>query len=441
MDLSSYISRFLGVKDISIENIDFFESEFKVVIHGKHTLAENICCKCENKLTGIHSWQSRILRAAPLGIYQTVLIKLKYPRGFCEACSSVRTCRINWINKRCPSMSCGYSEIAGRWMEETTCEATGRILKHNSRTLWRLDQWRMRQMLFELKIPEDIDCTYLSADEVHSRNVKLNRKNLWSKKTEQVYITNLVSFKDSKVLWNAQGRNKASLDECLAKLTSAQKDKCEYFCTDIHKPFIASVKENLPAAKIAIDRFHLAQLLTDAMDALRKSEFKKQEKGSIMRPMLHPTRRFILVSKPKDRSEAESKWLEKLRQLNENIHTGLLLVEYFYIALSCTEVIEFRKNLLSWYQLVRQSKIKQFNKIAATIRRYRKYIENYIVSRLTTAVSEGINNKIKVLKRVGYSYPNTKSFQLKILQRCGYLNHYDMNTDHLFYSWYDVQTT
>lgn len=436
MDTCEIISRFLAIKDIKIKNMEINDSEFRITINARSTASEKTCCKCESALKGVHSWQERTVRAAPLGIYQNVVINLEYPRGFCGSCNCVRTSRIKWINKRCPSLSCGYSEVAGRWMEETTCEAVGRIFEHNSKSLWRLDQWRMRQMLFELKVPENVDCQYLSADEVHCRNVKLDRKSIWSKKTEQVYITNLVSYKDRKVLWNAPGRDKASLDECLNKLSTEQKESCEYFCTDIHKPFMASVSSNLPNAKLAIDRFHLAQLLTDGMDALRKTEFDKQDKGTPMRHMLQPTRRFILVAKPKDRSAAEQKWLEKLRSLNENIHTGMLLVEYFYLALGCTEVREFRKNLLSWYQLVRSSRLRQFAKVAQTIRRYRREIENYIESRLTTAVSEGINNKIKVLKRVAYTYKNPKSFQLKILQRCGYLNHYDMNTDGLFYSWY-----
>ncbi len=182
MDISECISRFLGLKEVFIEKVDFFDAEFKIVITAKQSTTKNICCKCENLTKGIHSWQSRKVKAAPLGIYQTVIIKLSYPRSYCEACCSVRTSRVSWINKRCPSLSCGFSEVAGRWMEETTCEATSRIFKHNSRTLWRLDQWRMRQMLFELKLPEDIDCTYLSADEVHNRNIKTNRQFVGSRK-------------------------------------------------------------------------------------------------------------------------------------------------------------------------------------------------------------------------------------------------------------------
>ncbi|MBK7892232.1 MAG: transposase [Bdellovibrionales bacterium] len=74
-----------------------------------------------------------------------------------------------------------------------------------------------------------------------------------------------------------------------------------------------------------------------------------------------------------------------------------------------------------------------FLKFAKTIRKYRRNIEAYITSRLTTAVAEGLNNKIKVLRRMGYGYTNPTSYCRKILQRCGYLNHLSINTDEFFY--------
>ena len=49
------------------------------------------------------------------------------------------------------------------------------------------------------------------------------------------------------------------------------------------------------------------------------------------------------------------------------------------------------------------------------------------------AVIEELNNKIKVLKRMGYGYSNPLSFMRKILQRCGYLNHLSINTDEFYY--------
>ncbi len=53
--------------------------------------------------------------------------------------------------------------------------------------------------------------------------------------------------------------------------------------------------------------------------------------------------------------------------------------------------------------MVRESKIQSFLKFSRLIRKYLKLIEVYFESRLTTAVSEELNNKIKVLKRMAFS--------------------------------------
>ena len=82
---------------------------------------------------------------------------------------------------------------------------------------------------------------------------------------------------------------------------------------------------------------------------------------------------------------------------------------------------------------MREAKLSPLRRYAKTIRSYRKEIENYIQSRLTTAVSEGLNNKIKMLKRAAGGYKTPLYFRNKILQRCGYLNHLYIPTDHLLY--------
>lgn len=138
--------------------------------------------------------------------------------------------------------------------------------------------------------------------------------------------------------------------------------------------------------------------------------------------MLHGTRRFILVERDKDLSKDDQKRLKRLRDLNQNIHTAMLLVEYFHAVLDKKNVTEFRKALNLWYGLVKESKLKPLQTFARLVRKYRLNIETYIRSHLTTAVSEGLNTKIKVLKRMGYGYTNEKSFMNKILQRCGFLH-------------------
>ena len=245
----------------------------------------------------------------------------------------------------------------------------------------------------------------------------------------------MVSPKHGKVIANALGRDSVSLEECLLKLSPEQLLSVNKFAVDMHEPFMLVIRSECPNADICVDRFHLAQKVNEAFDKVRKTEFKKakQTNNEFAENMLEPHRRFILMAREKNLSFTEKKMLDKLRDTNKEIHIGMLLVEYFHRALDKATVLSFRKALTAWYLVVRESKLKPFLKLAKTIRRYRKQIEAYILSGLTTAVAEGLNNKIKTLKKMAYGYSNKQSFLRKILQRCGFLNHQHINTDDLFY--------
>ena len=111
----------------------------------------------------------------------------------------------------------------------------------------------------------------------------------------------------------------------------------------------------------------------------------------------------------------------------------MLIVDEFHKVLEEKGVGPFRKRLARWYRLIRQARLKPLTTFALKVRKYRMNIEAYIRSNLTTAISEGLNNKIRVLKAMAYGYTNEKSFMNKILQRCGFLNAKWMDTKLLFF--------
>jgi transposase len=54
--------------------------------------------------------------------------------------------------------------------------------------------------------------------------------------------------------------------------------------------------------------------------------------------------------------------------------------------------------------------------------RKRHYILKFFLHRIASAISEGLNNKIKRLKRMAYGYKDVNYFLLKIHQHCGLLS-------------------
>lgn len=433
MDIWKVIAEFLGIQGVFFEDIKQYRKEHKALLRVRLKGSHCFCKACGLELGNIKDWQFKKVQGPSMGIYQQIFITVFFPRAWCEGCRKHRPAHIPWIHNMFPSMTCGFTELAGRMMEETTCRAASRLLGSSARKMWELDEYRMKTMLQYMRLPNDVDLSFLSADEVHFLTLRRERKSIFSKKYEPKFITNLVSYVDSKVLFNASGRGKEALEECFKVLSPGQRLCVEKVAVDMHDPFISAIKAHLPNAEVCVDRFHLTQSLNRCFDEVRRSELKKA-KDQFTQGMLAPSRRFVLVGKDKRLSKGDEKLLDKLRRLNANIHNAMLLVEYFHHMLQRKSIPPFRKELLQWYCLVRESKLKPFRRLAKLIRKYRSNIEAYILTRLTTSVSEGINNKIKTLKRMAYNYTNEFSFRMKVLQRCGYLNSYWINTDKWLYT-------
>jgi len=437
MDIKNLLINALGMQteEVVFENFEMNTQDLTLSITLRQQRKSCTCPECHKPLYGIKQWKKRKLWGIPLGIFHKVEVVFYQLQGACGECLKHRLAFSRFIHPRFKQMTTAFSEYCGRWMEETTCAAVERMTGCPSMSLWRLDQWRMKEMKRNFTLPDELPVSLMSADEVHMYTHRPPKtrfdKGTWDKK----FITNLVSYDLSKVITNARGRSARTLQSCFKQLGPELCKKIKFIAVDMHDGFIKAAAMHCPNAKIAVDRFHVAQALNEAFDEVRKSELEKakQDNDLFQKEMLMPSKKFILTEKKKDLSKNDQSRLEKLRKLNQNIHTAMLLMEYFHRILDKTKIKDFRSGVKLWEELVVESKLIPFTDFLKTVKKYQERIETYISSRLTTAVSEGLNNKIKVLKRVGYTYTNQESFQNKILQRCGLLNSRNIGTNHWFF--------
>ena len=440
MDINMVLCEALGFQDLIIKDVKFIkEDKLRAVVSAELPLRAARCNHCDHKFYEVHQWQTKTLKVPPIGFYQQVTLNLRYPRGICSLCLKVQPAKLNGIHPKFKGLSYSFVELSGRMMEDATCAAASRWFNCSPSLMWKIDQWRMNHLKdHHYKIPNDIDCSYMSADEVHfltKRNFK--RASPFSPRWRPEFITNLVCTKHSKVLSNAAGRDSKALRSCLQELTPEQLTSIDFFAIDMNPGYFSILKKLCPKAKICVDRFHLVQMMNKYIDKVRSQEYRiaMRNKDSFQMTMLGPSRRFLIMENRNNKAASveEANMLGKLKAINDNIHNALIITDYFHKILDHKSITKFRKSLAKWYQIIRQSKSKIFREFALKVRKYRKNIEGYIQSNLTTAISEGLNNKIKVLRRSGYNYTNKKSYQNKILQRCGFLNSRFIDTNYLFW--------
>lgn len=160
-------------------------------------------------------------------------------------------------------------------MEETTIAAVERMTGCPSMSLWRLDQWRMKALKKMFEIPTDMPMKFVSADEVHMRTIRPKEARFDKSKWDKKFITNLVSCDLAKIVANASGRSSRSLTSCLKQIPESIREKIKFIAVDMHDGYINTATKLCPHAKIAVDRFHVAEALNRAFDELRKQEFEK----------------------------------------------------------------------------------------------------------------------------------------------------------------------
>ena len=107
--------------------------------------------------------------------------------------------------------------------------------------------------------------------------------------------------------------------------------------------------------------------------------------------------------------------------INKPLAKAYLLKEDFEAFYACEGREDAKKFLTQWMMRCRESRLDPFIKLAKRIKRWSAGILSYFDHRITNGVAEGINNKIKVLKRRSYGFRDEEYFFLKIINACGAL--------------------
>ena len=108
--------------------------------------------------------------------------------------------------------------------------------------------------------------------------------------------------------------------------------------------------------------------------------------------------------------------IKEILEISDELKRGYNLKELFLDIINHAVYEEAEVQLKNWIDICKKSKIEEFIEASGTIERWLEYIVNsFIDKRYSNGFTEGINNKIKVIKRNGYGYRNFKFFRKRIL--------------------------
>lgn len=171
---------------------------------------------------------------------------------------------------------------------------------------------------------------------------------------------------------------------------------------DLSPAFISGIQEHFPKAKITFDRFHVKKLLNEAMDTVRKNERKEHE--------ILKNHKYTFLKNNSNLTKRQREERELLINLLPNLGEAYRLKELFDDFWEMKDVDEATGFLAYWTDLVVDSGIQPLIKFTNTLKSHWSGIVNFIKSRISNGVLEGINSKIQLAKKRARGYRNINNF-------------------------------
>lgn len=224
------------------------------------------------------------------------------------------------------------------------------------------------------------------------------------------YMTVFSDIGSGRIIHAVEGRKREDIFPFLQRLKKEAKN-LKAIAMDMSTAYISAVQEFLPHVDIVFDHFHVNALMNKALDEIRKEE---QQKLNENEEKVLKGNRFLLLKNYENLEKDDQSRLEAILQVNEPLFKAHALKEQFRLFWSLSSAEKASEFLDQWISDALATGIKKLKKMAETLDRHRTGLLNYFKHRINNAGAEGLNNKIKTMKRQAYGFRDMGYFKLRL---------------------------
>ena len=384
----NFITQLLNLKEIKVTKISHDDSSVRIYITTKPR--EHTCPNCGAKTSKIHDYREQVIKDLPLQFKHTYLV----------------------LRKRRYACSCGKRFYESYDFLPRYYRMTNRLAYFICQQLTKLTSLTSVAKTCNVSVSTVIRIfNYINYDAPSLPKVLCIDEFKGNAETGK-YQCILVDGERNKVLDIIPDRCQSDLVSYFKRFSRKERNNVRFFVCDMWQPYVDLAKVFFPNAKIIIDKYHFIRHVTWAIESVRKRIQKTMP--SNLRKYYKRSRKLILTRYHKLKDENKEA-VDLMLLYNDDLRIAHRLKEWFYgicqsdkYSYQCTE-------LAKWIENAESSGIPEFEKCAATYRRWYKEIKNAFKYGYTNGPTEGFNNKIKVLKRISYGLKNFYRFRNRIL--------------------------
>ena len=263
-------------------------------------------------------------------------------------------------------------------------------------------QLEMEYMQMQLDLAGEPDPRYIGIDEI---GVRKGHK----------YKIVVSDLEKRRAIWmGGDGRREEDMAKFFHWLGPKKSARIRLALMDMWKPFRNATRAFAPQAAIVFDKFHIISHLNDALDEVRRREYKRLS-GEQRRYI--KGQRYTLLSRKENLTLAGRTSLRLLLKNNRRLHVAYLLKEQFGQLWDYRGEGWARRFFDHWKAALRWQRLAPFEKFANMIERHWDGIAAWCTQdiELPMGFVEGLNNKIRVFQRRAYGLRDAEYLRLKTL--------------------------
>ncbi|MEZ6154109.1 MAG: ISL3 family transposase [Pirellulaceae bacterium] len=224
-----------------------------------------------------------------------------------------------------------------------------------------------------------------------------------------------------RLLWLGPDRTAKTLLRFFRFLGKDRSQALRFVCSDMWQAYLKVIAKKAPQAIHILDRFHVMQKLSRAIDLVRAAEVKRL-KADGYEPILKRGR-WLLLKRPENLTDKQAVKMSELLQYNLKSVRSYIMKEDFQQFWQYTYVAWADRYLDQWCTRAMRSKIEPMKSVAKTFRQKRELMLNWFRAegQLSSGVVEGFNNKLKLITRKSYGFRTQEAYENALYHNLGAL--------------------
>lgn len=413
----------LNIKDKNI----FFDNNFvenknvkginSKVFNAKLTYSPNNCpcCGGDGKQIIKYGFKASLINMPKISSFNTY-INLKKQRFLCKQCYQTFIATTNIVNKHCHISKYTKLAIALEASEKISEKDIARHFNVSHNTVNRV----ISSHFNDYSPNKDFLPKVLCFDEFKS-----------TKNCSGAMSFIMCDGITHKIVDIVENRQLNHLIDYFSRYTLESRNMVEHIVIDMYSPYLSLIKELFPKAKVSIDRFHLVQLVNRSFNKTRIAVMNQYSNKN--KPLYNKLKKYwkLLLMSYTDLSYerkiycrsfkryiSQKEIIDYLLDQDEELSMAYDVYQDFHYAIK-KRSFELFKIALKKHKNIENKYLKTS---LNTFKIYLNHIENSLKYEYSNGPLEGINNKIKVIKRIAFGYRSFLNLRRRILITCNLIN-------------------